>query len=305
MAYSFTRRPIIGADENTWGTLEQAQNQAVLSIYTAYVYNDSGTLKISAGQVGISDGTNNGVATSTTADTISIAGVSNSNWAYVLMSVSGAAVTLSAVDIAGQTDPDVFPPSVDGTWNGSRGGFYLTTNRILCVFYKNSGGAISLLYNAHKQFIDNNFVKLPKFAIFNSTSNQTPGAGWQTLTFNNQIMNEIANLAIGSNIITFPAGRYKIFAYCIFSVGGSAADKGFRIRDVSNNITVIQGIGLVTQTLTGINPIFTAIAKGIINIASTTNIEIQSYLTAGDVSNISGGLSSDCDLRRIIIEKVS
>lgn len=304
MANEFLRRPIVGGDVNTWGVLEEAQNKAVLSQYTSYLYNDSGSLKINQGHVGVNDGTNFGVAVIDTVTTISIAGVSSSNWAYIYLSVSGTTVTFSVADIVGETDPDAFPSStIDALWNGVRGGYYNGSNRIIGAIYKNASAALSIIYNTAKQFSNNEFIQGPKYSIFNSNTNQTPGSGWNTLTLDATLRNEINGVSISSNQITLPIGKYEIRAYSYFNISGSADPNGIRIRDVTNGATLIVGTGITTGLLGGDDMSVLFIADGVVTIESAIDIELQSYLTlAGDTST--GWAGAETDIRRIMIKKV-
>lgn len=304
MAYTFTRRPIAGADENTWAPLEQAQNVAVLSIYTAYLFNDSGTLKVTAGNIGMNDGTNFGVSNSTTEQTISIAAVTNGNWAYVLMSVSGASVTFSAVDIAGETDSNSFPSTtVDALWNGARGGFYSASNRILGVIYKGSGGTLDIVYNAEKKISNNNFLKRSKFSIFNSqTTMASLAAGWNTMTLDNTVRNEISGVSISSNQITIPQGVYRINGYCTMTVQDTPSLRGIRIYDATNAVKLSDGLLSYYPDAANDGNI-ESVFDDIIEIEGEIDIELQVFAVVSDSSG--NGTPTDGDFRRIIIERLN
>lgn len=301
MAYAFTRRPIAGADENTWAPLEQAQNIAALSIYTGYLYNDSGTLKMKAGNIGINDGTNYGVASSTTDDTISLAGVTSGNWSYVYMSVSGASVTFSLVAIAGETDSDAFPSAtVDALWSGSRGGFYSTSNRIVGVIYVNGSGNLSIIYNTQKQFKNNEFLRLPRFAEFNSVTIDSGFLlGSNKTTLDLTIRNEIDGMSLASSQITCPPGRYKIYGYCQIHATSAGTVRGTVIYDATNAVNLIYGGATYMNSTDAISPFM-----GIVTIATESLIELRVNCVSSDGSGNTIPPTMRGDWRKIIFEKV-
>jgi len=148
MANTFYRKPAIGGDVGAWGPYNDALNDASLGVLTGKLYNDGGALKVPACKIGINNGTNRGICDIDTVTTISLAGVSNSIWAAIEMTVAGTAVTFTATDIAGATDPAALPAGFTGAFDGAKGGFYLTaTKRCIGLAWKNSSGVLLAIIN--------------------------------------------------------------------------------------------------------------------------------------------------------------
>jgi len=149
MANNFIRFAIEGGDEDDWADFEEPQNYSgTIGACYCNLYDDSGTLKITKGRVGIDDGTNTGTAIIDTVTTISIAGVSNSNWAKIEVSVSGVGVTIAAADISGATDETALPAGFTDAWDGNKGGFYIAANkRCIGLAWKNAGGTLEGIIN--------------------------------------------------------------------------------------------------------------------------------------------------------------
>lgn len=148
MSNLFYRKPIIGADENSWAPLNDAHLNVGLGACSVKLYDDGGTLKVSKGIIGISDGTVTGIAYIDTVTTISLAGISNGNWAKIEMSVSGTSVTFTATDIAGATDPEVLPAGFTGSFDDEKRGYYITaTKRCIGLAWKNSSGTLEGIAN--------------------------------------------------------------------------------------------------------------------------------------------------------------
>lgn len=150
MANTFFRLPKENGDENTWAQYVLALEKNAIGDYTSYLYDDSGVLKLSLGRVGINNGTTSGIVLNDTITTISIAGVSNSNWAAIEMSVAGITATYTATDIAGETEEYSIPSDFTGNWDYDKNGIYITsTKRTIGVIYKNSGGTLSTIINGN------------------------------------------------------------------------------------------------------------------------------------------------------------
>jgi len=148
VANTFFRKAITGADNNNWAQYNDAFNLNAIGDYSCYLYDDSGTLTISKGRVGIDNGSVVGVSEIDTITTISMAGVTNSNWAKIEMSVSGSAVTFTALDISGENDPASFPGVMSTSYNGEKQGYYIdSTKRVIGVVWKNSGGTLDGVVN--------------------------------------------------------------------------------------------------------------------------------------------------------------
>jgi len=145
---SFLREPIIGGDDNTWGTYLLAQFQATLGDLSCKLENVGGTLYINPGHFGIDDGTNRGIVTVPAAESISLAGTSNETWIAIECAVSGTAHTFTATDIAGATDPTLLPTDFRNSYDGEKGGFYITNNkRCIGLVWKNAGGVLLAVIN--------------------------------------------------------------------------------------------------------------------------------------------------------------
>lgn len=151
MSNIFTRFPAQGGDDNAWGPYEEAQNYNTIGMYSARLYDDSGTLKMSAGRIGIDNGTLKGTCELDTVTTISISGVTSGAWAVVEAAVSGTAVTISVTDISGETDGDSVPALLaESGYDYEKIGYYATaTKRVLGVIWKDSSGALGGVINVN------------------------------------------------------------------------------------------------------------------------------------------------------------
>ena len=148
MANTFYRKPTIGGDIGSWGPYNDALNDASLGVLSSKLYNDGGALKVSVGKIGINNGTNRGICDIDTVTTVDLSGVSNSIWAAIEMSISGTAVTFTATDIAGATDPAALPASFKAAFDGAKGGFYIDpTKRLVGLAWKNSSGVLLAVIN--------------------------------------------------------------------------------------------------------------------------------------------------------------
>lgn len=146
---TFYRKPTLGADRNQWAPYNDAHINTALGEQSAQLYNDAGTLKIGKGRIGINDGTTTGVSIIDTVTTISMALVSNGNWAKIEMTVSGTAVTFTALDIAGATTENVLPATFLAGYDQAKVGYYLSANkRCIGVAYKDAGGNLVAVVNA-------------------------------------------------------------------------------------------------------------------------------------------------------------
>lgn len=148
MANTFRRQPIAGGDNNAWAPYLLASIDIAIGNYSSYLYNDSGTLKVSKGIIGIDNDTNKGVALIDTVTTITLS-ATNGIWQKIEMSVSGSAVTFTALDIAGKTDPSVIPTEFSGGYDNEKMGFYISsTKRCIGVIFKDSNGVLAGVVNA-------------------------------------------------------------------------------------------------------------------------------------------------------------
>lgn len=148
MANTFFRKPIIGADDNTWALYNDQFILTAIGSCRSFLYDDSGTLKISIGKIGIDNGSIKGISDIDTITTIDFSGVPTSNWAKIEMSVSGTGVSFSASDIAGKTDPAIIPVEFTSSWDGSKEGFYISADkRCVGLIYKSSVPDLACIIN--------------------------------------------------------------------------------------------------------------------------------------------------------------
>lgn len=148
MANKFWREANPSGDDNAWAQYVMAQDAAARGVLSAYLYNDGGALKLSAGMVGIDDGTVKGVCKIDTAITVSLAACSNSTWLKVELTVSGTAVTVTAADIAAATDPTTLPSAFKNAYDGAKGAFHISASkRCVGLAWKDSGGALLAVVN--------------------------------------------------------------------------------------------------------------------------------------------------------------
>jgi hypothetical protein len=149
MANQAIRYPIEGGDLGAWAPFAEAQLKAGgLGAYSCNLYDDAGTLKISTGWISINNDTVLAACEIDTITSISLAAVSNSNWAKIEMSVSGASVTFSAADISGATDEKTLPSDFTDAFVPQKQGFYITsTKRVIGLAWKNAGGTLEGVIN--------------------------------------------------------------------------------------------------------------------------------------------------------------
>lgn len=148
MSDTFKLEPLVGGDDAVWGDKELSQNRLSLGLTSCLLYDDSGTLKISQGQIGFDDGTNKGVSKVAAVRTISMAGVSSGNWAKIEMTITAGAPVFSATDILGATTAATIPTEFTGAWDGNKQGYYISaTKRCLGLAWKTGAGALSGVIN--------------------------------------------------------------------------------------------------------------------------------------------------------------
>jgi len=147
MANVFWRKPISGGDENNWDQYNDAHILEAIGECNVTIYDNGGTLTISKGRIGINDGTNQGVAILDTEETPSIAGIANSHWAEVYMTVSAGSVSFTVLQMA-DTDPSIIPSTFTGAYNPEKGGYYIVaTRRCIALIWKGSGGNLDGIIN--------------------------------------------------------------------------------------------------------------------------------------------------------------
>jgi len=150
MANYFQREPIDGGDTGVWGIPELRQNRAgTIGQLTAQIYNDSGTLKVSKGLIGLDNDSNKGIIIIDTITTISIAGLTASRWALVEVSVSGTTPSFTVTSLAAENDPGSIPTTeFTDVYDPEKQGFYYVSNeRVIGLVWINSGGALEGVVN--------------------------------------------------------------------------------------------------------------------------------------------------------------
>ena len=149
---AFYRKPVIGGDENQWGPFNDAHILNGIGLNSCKLYDDAGTLKISKGRIGIDNGSVEGCTNIDTVTSISLAAVTNSNWAKIEMSVSGTVVTFAASDINTGVDiaPEIIPDTFKNAFDESKQGYYITaTKRVVGLAWVNSNGNLAGVINAN------------------------------------------------------------------------------------------------------------------------------------------------------------
>jgi hypothetical protein len=174
---------------------------------TGRLYNDGGVLTLPVCMIGIDDGLNKGICTFPVAETISLAGCSNENWLKIELTVSGAATTLAASDIAGATDPTVIPASVRAAWDGLKGAFHLSTSkRLIGLAWLNASGVLLAVVNFDGQKIWASQIGLHTGTINNQYE---PGKGFVIPT-GDWDMDSTAQIVVAHNLGVFYKGIQKI-----------------------------------------------------------------------------------------------
>ena len=157
MANRFIREPREGGDNNVWAEYLLEHTRSIIGILTSRLYNSSGILKLKTGRIGIDNNTNKGIVVIDTEIAISIAGLSANNWIKIEMTVSGTVPTFTATDITGETDSGLLPSIIQNSYDGEKGGYYISNNkRCIGIAYLDAGGAIDYIlnfkYNEQKKY---------------------------------------------------------------------------------------------------------------------------------------------------------
>jgi len=153
MANIFKPEPITYGDYNAWGPKELAQNEPMTGVLTSKLYLDGLDLKLSVGSIGLNNGSSIGICKIDTVTTISLAGLTISEWAKVEMSVVGTTVVL-AITSMGITTPHILPTAFTGSFDGTKGAYHIVaTKRCLGIVFINSAGACAGIVNP-MSFID-------------------------------------------------------------------------------------------------------------------------------------------------------
>lgn len=149
MADVATRQALAGGDLDVWAPFEQAHNHLSIGVNTRKLYIDTGTLYLSAGMIGLYNGTQYYAITNSAARSISVAALTASCWARIELSVAAGVVVTDITSIAGETDPETLPASFTGAYDGTKGGHYVTaTKRCVGLVWINAGGDPEGVINA-------------------------------------------------------------------------------------------------------------------------------------------------------------
>lgn len=119
----------------------------------------------------------------------------------------------------------------------------------------------------------------------------SPSAGFQTTRrdLNTVVNNTIVGASLNSNVITLPAGVYRIHG---FAIVGQVGDAKTSIFNTSSNQIVIAGAGLnVPDTFS--TELLSNYTKfdGIVSLSNTTTLDVRTYTAFRGV--ITGFLNSD------------
>ena len=141
MAFTQTRKSLIGGDLNTWGAFQQGMDKLHIGTNTIEAYISAGALYLSPGMLGIYDGSQDWNVTNSAAAGVSVAGLTASCWAKLEISVVAGVVTIAITSIGGATNPASLPASFTGAYDGTKGGFYITgTKRCHSLVWINAAG---------------------------------------------------------------------------------------------------------------------------------------------------------------------
>lgn len=316
MANYYQREPIDGSDQGVWGPKELQQNRVANGVITCELYDDSGTLKLTTGKIGMDNGSSKGVIIVDTVTTISLVSVSNANWFKVEVSVSGTVPTFTATDISGETDNESIPDTLDDNYDNDKGGYYIdTSKRCIGMGFKTSGGSLGGIVNVDSiregylgdtdaigQFLSrfgNDLLFLPKRILHmrHITAGATGGGAattgsWQDTNLNTLISNNIdgASFYTGTGGFTLPAGTYFISGYqCFFRTDRSQ----IRLYNTSDAATVSNCIGASSFSNTAASYADTkSIIKGRFTITGEKNFKVQ-YQVGSNVGANDLGVESN------------
>jgi hypothetical protein len=148
MADVAVRQALDGGDEDIWAAFEQAHNHLSIGVNTRRLYLDAATLYLSAGMLGLYNGSQYYSISNAAARSIAVAALTASCWARVELSVAAGVVVTEITSIAGETDPAVLPVSYTGAYVGAKGGHYITaTKRCIGIVWINAAGAVEGIVN--------------------------------------------------------------------------------------------------------------------------------------------------------------
>lgn len=192
MANTFYRKPVIGADENAWAQYNDEFILYAIGGYSSYLYDDSGSLKISKGRIGINNDTNRGVSKIDTITTISLTGLTISTWAQVEMSVSGTSVTFTITSIAGANDTAIIPTEFISAFDPSKSGYYINASkRTIGIVWIDKDGLLQGVINSADNekgyrgynYLGDSFAATLRKATMYWDIGKNSGRKWEEISF--------------------------------------------------------------------------------------------------------------------------
>jgi hypothetical protein len=149
MSDFFRRQAADGGENGIWADFEEDQNAPARSINTLVFYNNAGALYRKPGKVGLDNGSNKGVITfASDVGPISLAGLTASRWAEVVVSVVGTAPSMTLFSIGTGTDPATIPAAFLAEAEYAKMGFYRSgTARTLALVWINAAGNLEGIVN--------------------------------------------------------------------------------------------------------------------------------------------------------------
>ncbi len=132
----------------------------------------------------------------------------------------------------------------------------------------------------------------------------TTGTTWTTRPLNTSVSNTITGASIATNVITLPAGTYKLVGYsCLYQCGLSQ----IRLRNTSDAATTL--LGSITEMGSGSQTEHVHCQiQGMFTLAASKNLELQYYVATAQTND---GLGADANTGEnnvfadVLIEKVS
>jgi hypothetical protein len=133
-------QPTDGGDYNVWGPKQLAQNHLALGLNSTKLYI-SGSLYLSPGMIGFYNGSQYYAVSNSAALAISVAGLTASCWAQIELQVPAGVPAIIITSIGGATSEANLPSAFTGSYDGTKGGRYLTaTKRMIGIVWINAAG---------------------------------------------------------------------------------------------------------------------------------------------------------------------
>jgi hypothetical protein len=148
MAEVGTRQALDGGDADVWAPFEQAHNHLAIGANSRSLYLDGADLKLSAGFIGLYNGSNYYSITNTAAQIISLVGLTASRWAKVEIAITAGVVAITIASIAAGSSYETLPAEFTAAYNATKGGYYVTaTKRVIGLGWINAAGACEGIVN--------------------------------------------------------------------------------------------------------------------------------------------------------------